>query len=273
MRLTWKQVCEARPVEMPGLLAFMERRRPGSTREVRAATPAQIAALVEPLDGGTDALPRVYLDFLETMGEHTEALEPRCIVSSVTALLTERSERSEPGRSRPDPTRYFKFSIGEGDYNGRQPDDFFDLSRMRLDRRDAAVVRILEGDLVRGRGSPDEPFASFSDQLRAVAASEFGLDAEAERSVAFGFGDDADADAAARGYEFLGGLGFELTELGASPSRMVLEDARRGAFALLNGPSPMIPGTLLRVHIPTGKDGLHLAEVLKDYRDRAMGLA
>ncbi|MBA3544985.1 MAG: hypothetical protein H0T76_00730 [Nannocystis sp.] len=270
MRLTWKQVCEARPVEIPGLLAFMERRRPGSTREVRAATPAQIAALVEPLDGGIDALPRVYLDFLETMGEHTGALEPRCIVSSVSALLM---ERSEPGRSRPDPNRYFKFSIGEDDYNGRQPDDFFDLSRMRPDRSDAAVVRILEGDLVRGRGSPDEPFASFSDQLRAVAASEFGLDTEAERSVAFGFGDDADAGAAARGYEFLVGLGFELTELGASPSRMVLEDPRRGAFALLNGPSPMNPGTLLRVHIPAGKNGLHFAEVLKDYRDRALGLA
>ena len=164
MRLTWKQVCEASPVEMRGLLAFMERRRPGSTREVRAATPAQIAALAEPLDRGVDALPRVYIDFLETMGEHTGALKLTWGITTITALL---AERSEPERARPDPNRYFKFSIGEDDYNGRQPDGFFDLARMRPDRSDAAVVRILEGDLVRRRSTPNEPFASFSDLVRA----------------------------------------------------------------------------------------------------------
>lgn len=269
MRLTWKQVCEARPVEMPALLAFMERRRPGSTREVRAATPAQIAALVEPLDGGTDALPRVYLDFLETMGEHTGALELTWGSMAVSALL---AERSEAGSERPDPNRYFKFSIGEDDYNGRHPDDFFDLTRMRSDRSDAAVLRILEGDLVRRRVTPDEPFASFSDLVRAVAAGQFGLEDEAaEESAPFAFGDDAGAPA--RGYEFLVGLGFELTELGASPSRMVLEDPKRGALAMLKGPSVMIPGTLLQVRIPAGKEGLHLTAVLEDYEARVMGLA
>lgn len=269
MRLTWKQVCEARPVEMPGLLAFMERRRPGSTRDVRPATPAQLEALVEPLDGGADALPRVYLDFLKIMGEHTGALELTWGVTTITALI---AERSETGRGRPNPNRHFKFSIGEDDYNGRHPDDFFDLARMRPDRSDAAVVRILEGDLVRGRGSPDEPFASFSDLVRGVASGQFSLYAEsAEPSVPFGLGDSAEAPA--RAYEFLVGLGFELTELGASPAVMVLEDPRRGAFAELDASSGMISGTLLSVRIPAGKDGLHLAEVLKDYQARARGFA
>ena len=269
MRLTWKQVCEARPVEMPGLLAFMERRRPGSTREVRAATPAQIAALVEPLDQGADALPRVYIDFLETMGEHTGALNLTWGVTTVTALL---AERSETGRERPDPNRYFKFSIGEDDYNGRHPDHFFDLSRMRPDRSDAAVIQILEGDLVRKRGTPDEPFASFSDRVRAVASGQLGLQNEdGEQSVPFGLGDKADAPA--RAYDFLVELGFELTELGASPSVVVLENPRRSALAQLLGPSADIPGTLLQVRIPAGTDGQDLAEVLEDYEARAMGLA
>jgi hypothetical protein len=230
---------------------------------------AQITALVESLDGGADALPRVYLDFLKTMGEHSGELKLTWGVTSASALL---AEHSEPRRERSDPNRYFKFAIGEDDYNGRHPDHFFDLSRMRPDRSDAAVIQILENDLVQKRGTPEEPFASFSDRVRAVASGQLCLQVEdGEQSVPFGLGDDADAPA--RAYDFLVAMGFELTELGASPSVVVLEDPRRNAVAQLLGPSADMPGTLLQVRIPAGNVGLQLAEVLADYEARVMGLA
>ena len=267
--MTWKQVCEARPLEMRGVLAFMERLRPGSTRDIRAATPAQIASLVEPLDRGIDALPRVYLEFLKTMGDHSGALELTWGTTSINAIIAERSETSG---GRADSNRHFKFSIGEDDYNGRHPDDFLDLARMRSDRCDAPVLRILEADLIQGKRTPDQPFASFSDLVRSVVVGQFGLDTDpSDPPVPFGLG--GDADASARAYEFLVGLGFELTELGASPSRLVLEDPRRGALALLTGPPSMLSGTLLSVRLPSGNDGRQLAEVLNDYEARVRGLA
>lgn len=269
MRLTWKQVCEARPLEMRALLSFMERCRPGSTRALRPATSAQIAALAEPLSGGIEALPRVYVEFLQAMGEHTADLRLAWGDTSASTLLAERAER---GSSSHEPSRLFKFAIGDDGDGGRSPDDFLDLARIRSDGSDAPVVQMREGEIVTGQPAPREPFASFSDLVRSCVCSQFVLHAaDVQRTLSVYLGDGADAPE--RAYEFLTGLGFEPNELGASPGVMILEDVQHGALASVTGPSRPNPGTLAMVRLPVGNQGLHLKEMLIDYRDRALGRA
>jgi hypothetical protein len=252
---------------MHSLLAFMERWREGSTADVQAASYDQIAALVEPLDRGWDALPRVYLDFLETMGEHTGELRLIRGTTSVSELL---AEREFPDKESVDPNHYFKYGTGEDDYNGRQPDDFLDLHRKTPDGGDARMLRIREEILVKGNITPDEPFGSFSDLVRAVVVSNFCLWVDPNHPAAsFGFGSHVDAPA--RVYAFLAQLGFELTELGASPSMIPLENPQQQAIALLCGPTSDTPRTLLLVRTPDEKDGRRLAELIADYREKLRG--
>ena len=162
--MTWPELLKAPPpLSMTGLLTFMERWKPESTHGFEPATADQIAVLAQP-HGGLEALPRVYREFLATMGASTGSLKLVWGTTSISALLEDREDRQ---RERPDPRRYLKFAIGEDDYNGRHPDDFFDLARPTPDGRDAAIIRIHERHLVSGKVAAEQPFPTFSDLLRS----------------------------------------------------------------------------------------------------------
>lgn len=245
----------------------MERWQKGSTADVRAATADQIAALVEPLNGGREALPEVYVDFLQTMGEHTGGLKLIRGVTSISELLADREDRD---KEHVDPNRYFKYGIGEDDHNGRQPDDFLDLSRKTLDRSDARILRIKEELLIEGKGDPDEPFWSFSDLVRAVVVTNFCLMADPNRRPLF-FIFGSRADAVLRVYEFLGKLGFKPTELGASSAMIPLENLQQQSFALLCAPTSSIPVTNLQLRAADEEAERRMAELLRDHRDELSG--
>jgi len=265
--MTWSKIDATSTVPMPGLVAFMERWRPGTTLELKAASPAQIASLAAP-HGGVEAMPRVYVKFLETMGESMGGVRLTRGTTSISELIDDRADED---RRRPDPRRYIKFSIGEDDYNGRQPDDFLDLASLSADGGDAAIIRVHEHDLVSNDGPHDSPFATFSDLLRAVVVSKLGLHADRARPVlAFGLGTHPATPAKA--YEFLLRLGFAPTELGTSPHVMPLEDARRGAIALLTGVSTRTPSTLLRIKARDKVQESLLKELVTDHERDLTGV-
>src|SRR5690606_29612900 len=113
-RMTWSELLKsAPPLSMTGLLVFMERWKPGSTHGFEAATADQIAALAQP-HGGIGALPRVYREFLATMGASTGGLRLMWGTTAISVLLEDLEEQQ---RERPNPRRYLKFAIGEDDYN------------------------------------------------------------------------------------------------------------------------------------------------------------
>jgi hypothetical protein len=253
---------------MTGLLAFMERWKPRSTQGFEPATADQIAALAQP-HGGLAALPRVYREFLETLDASTGGLRLKFGTTSISALL---EEREDPQRERPDSRRYLKFAIGEDDYNGRHPDDFFELFRPTPDGRDAAVLRIREEQLVRGKVAVEQPFPTFSDWLRTVIVSRVVFETDPRKQTSsYYLGPNPEAPA--KVYEFFTRLGFSLTELGASSAVVPLEHTERGALALIKAPSPSIlsPSTGVELRARDKAQQVLLDEVLKDHEQELRG--
>lgn len=216
--MNWSEIPSAAPVSMPGLLAFMERWKPGSTTGFKAASPAQIAALAD-FYGGLEVLPPVYRAFLATMGESLGDLTLMWGTTSISALL---EDLEGPERERPDRSRYLKFAIGEEDYNGRHPDDYFDLTQPTPDGADAQILRIHEQHLRHGEAKAKRPFPTFSDLLRRVIVSKVAFEIKSSSPPYFDFG--GRLDVLAKAFSLLDSMGFTRTELGASTSVIPLEN-------------------------------------------------
>lgn len=260
--MNWSDIPSAAPVAMTGLLAFMERWKPRSTKELRAASADQIQLLAE-RHGGPEALPPVYRDFLATMGE---AMGPWKLTRGTTSISALLEDAQAADGERANPSRYLKFSIGEDDYNGRQPDDFFDLSRPTQDGTDALVFRVHEERLIRGAPGAQYPFPTFSDLLRAVLVTKVALDLDRGSSPFFTFG--RHPAAAARAFGLLANLGFTTTELAASTNTIPLEARERGAAALLRRPSDR--DVSLRLRARDDAEERRLVEIIADHRAELM---
>lgn len=267
MRMTWSDLLKAPPpLSMTGLPTFMERWKPGSTHGFAPATADQIAALAKP-HGGPDALPRVYREFLATMGASTGGLRLKFGTTSISMLLKDLEDHQREG---PDIRRHLKFAIGEDDYNGRHPDDFFDLARPTPDGLDAAILRIHERHLVSGKVAAEQPFPTFSDWLRAVIVSRVCLEADPrKRTSSYDLGPNPEVPAKA--YEFFTRLGFSLTELGASSAIVPLEHPERGALTLISAPSTLLPSTGVEVRARDKAQQLLLNEVVRDHEQELSG--
>lgn len=265
--MTWSKLIEAPPpLSMTGLLTFMERWKPGSAQGLEPATADQIAALAKP-HGGLNALPRVYREFLEIMGASTGSLRLKAGTTSISALLEDREDTQ---RERPDARRYLKFAIGEERPEDRSPDDFFELTRPTPDGRDAAIFRIREEDLVRGKVEAKQPFPTFSDWLRSTIVDRvfFATDPEKETKY-YNLGEKPEVPAKA--YEFFTRLGFSLTELGASLAFVPLEHPERGAIALIRAPSTSIPRSGVQLRAREKAQQLLLEEVIQDHKQELRG--
>ena len=262
--MTWPELLKARPpLSIAGLLAFMERWKPGSTYGFEPATDSQIATLAQP-HGGVAVLPRVYREFLATMGKSTGGLGLMWGTISILALLEEQQQE------RPDPRRYLKFAIGEDDDNGRHPDDFFDLTRPTPDGRDAAIIRIHEEHLVSGEIAAEQPFQTFSDLLRAVIVARASLeDVPEQRTPYYSLGTTPEAPAKA--YEFFTRLGFSLTELGASSTVVPLEHPERGTIILIKAPTASVSSTSVRLRARDKAQHLLLEEIINDHQQELRG--
>jgi len=244
----------------------MERWKPGSTQGFEPATTGQIAALAQP-HGGIKALPPVYREFLETMGASTGGLRLTFGTTSISTLL---EDREDPQRERPGSRRYLKFAIGEDDYDERYPDEFFELSRPIPDGRDAAILRIREEQLVRGKVAVKQPFPTFSDWLRAIVASRVCLEADPRKQTKY-YSLGPKPEAPAKAYEFFTRLGFSLTELGASSAVVPLEHPERGALALLSAPSTSSSSTGVELRARDKAQQVLLDEVLKNHEQELRG--
>lgn len=255
---------------MPGLLAFVERWKPGSTQGFEPATADQIATLAKP-HGGLNALPRVYREFLETMGASTGDLQ--LTYYDTTSILALLQDREDAQRERPDARRYLKFALGverEDSPERRGPDRFFELTRPTPDGRDTAIIRIHEEDLVRGKGEVEHHFPTFSDWLRTIIVSRLVYDADPEEQTRY-YSLGSTPEAPAKAYEFLTRLGFSLTELGASPAVIPLEHAGYGAIALIDAPTVSIPSTGLRLRARDKAQQRILEEVISDHEEELSG--
>ncbi|QVW70562.1 hypothetical protein [Myxococcus xanthus] len=261
--MTWAELLKAPPpLTMKGLRAFMERWKPGSTEGFKPATAVQIAALAQP-HGGLDALPPVYSDFLAAMGASTGSFRLTFGTTSISALLEDREDTQ---RERPDPRRYVKVAIGEELPEDRYPDEFFELFRPTPDGRDAAIVRIHEDDLVRGKQTAKRPFATFSDWLRAVAVSRVVLETEPRKQTkSYSLGEKPEA--VAKTYEFFSRLGFSLTELGASSAIIPLEHRKYGATILISAPSLWIPRAGVELRARDKTQQRILEEAISDHEE------
>ncbi|NTX10980.1 hypothetical protein HUA76_09305 [Myxococcus sp. CA056] len=265
--MTWSTILRSPPaLSMTGLLAFMERWKPGSTHGFEPATTDQMTALAQP-HGGLDALPGLYREFLATMGASTGEMRLMWGTTSISALLEDLEDYQ---RERPDSRRYLKFAMGEDDYNGRHPDDFFDLSRPTPDGRDTAILRIHEEDLVSSKVAAEQPFPTFSDLLRAVIVARVSLEA-APRKQTQTYNLGPNPEAPARTYEFFARLGFAPTELGASSSIIPLEHAERGAVALIRAPSTLIPRAGVEVRARDKAQQTLLDEIIQDHQQELSG--
>jgi len=265
--MTWSKLLEAPPpLSMPGLLAFMERWKPGSTQGFEPATADQIAALAKP-HGGLNALPHVYREFLETMGASTGNLRLTFGTPSISALL---EDREGPQREWPDARRYLKFTMGEEGNEGRNPDMFFELTHRTPNERDAAIIRIHEEDLIRGKVAPKKPFPTFSDWLRTIIVSRLVFEADPEEQTRY-FDLESKPEAPAKAYEFLTRLGFSLTELGASPAVIPLEHAEYGAIALIDAATASIPSTSVQLRARDKAQQRILEEVISDNEEELSG--
>jgi hypothetical protein len=209
-------------LSMSGVLVFMERWLPGSTREIEGATPEQIERLAEPL-GGTSALPSVYLDFLRTMGESTGPIRLVNGTTAASALLADRDDDEHPHL---DQTKYFKYGLA--DLGEVIPlDAFLDLTRRSPDGRDAPVIAGLEGDLVRDDYPAMEGRASLSDEIRMIVFGQLALALDSpDRHRYVYLGDDPAVPS--RLLALLLKAGFGVTELGASSEMILLESTARG---------------------------------------------
>ncbi|WP_235216857.1 hypothetical protein [Archangium violaceum] len=209
----------------------------------------------------------MYREFLATMGASTGGLRLKFGTTSISVLLEDLKDHQ---RERPDSRRHLKFAIGEDDYNGRHPDDFFDLSRPTPDGRDAAILRIHEEDLVSGKVAAERPFPTFSDWLRSVIVSRVCLEVGPKQHRRY-YDLGPKPEAPAKAYEFFTRLGFSLTELGASSEVIPLEHPERGAIALISAPSTSIPSTGLELHARDKAQQLLLNEVIQDHKHELRG--
>lgn len=265
--MTWSALLKAPPpLSMTGLLAFMERWNPGSTRGFEPATADQIAALAQPY-GGLNVLPRVYREFLAVMGTSTGGLRLKAGTTSISALL---EELEDPQRERPDSRRYLKFAIGEDGDEERNPDDFFELSRPTLDGRDAAILRIREEHLISGKVAATQPFPTFSDWLRSVIVSRVVFETDPRQQTQY-YNLGPNPEVPGRAYGFFTRLGFSLTELGASSAFVPLEHPERGAIALIRAPSTSIPRAGVEVRARDKAQQLLLDEVIQDHEQGLSG--
>ncbi|WP_240358823.1 SMI1/KNR4 family protein [Myxococcus vastator] len=248
----------------------MERWEPGSTQGFKPATADQIAALAKP-HGGLNALPHVYREFLETMGSATGSLRLTFGTTSISALLEDREDLQ---RERPDTRRYLRFTMGEEDeFNTtgrRDTDDIFELFRPTPDGRDAAIIRIHEEDLVRGKGEVERPFPTFSDWLRTIIVSRIVFDAAPEKQTEY-YSLGRKPETPAKTYDLLTRLGFSLTELGASSEVVPLEHTKYGAIALIRAPTASIPRTGLRLRARDKEQQRILEEVISDHEEDLSG--
>lgn len=256
--MNWSEIPAASPVSFSGLLSFMERWKPGSTRGFRPASTAQIGALGA-FHGGRDVLPRVYREFLSVMGDSTGEWRLTRGTTSISALLEDLEDRDH---ERPDLQRYLKFAVGEDDYNGRQPDDFFDLARPTSDGADADILRIHEERLKHGDAEAERPFSTFSDLLRTLVVVKIAFQIRDKSPRYFDLG--RRLKVIERAYELLLRLGFETTELGISLSSIPLENPRRGAIALLLGPTDL--DGCLRLRAQDDDEERRLMEIVADHR-------
>ncbi len=265
--MTWPELMQSPPpLSMTGVLAFMERWAPGSTRGFVPATAEQIEALGR-AHGRVGTLPLVYRDFLAVMGQSTGRLRLKAGTTSILALLDDLADRSTPS---PDPRRYFKFALGEEGAEERGPDDFFDLARPTADGRDAAVIRIREDLLTKGLSAPAQPFPTFSDWLRSVIISRVVFEVEPAKQTQYcNLG--ANPEAPSRAYAFFLRAGFSLTEFGASPAFVPLEHRGRGAVALIRAPSASVPRAAVEVRAHDKTQQQSLAELIADHRDSLRG--
>ncbi|MCP3169948.1 hypothetical protein LZ199_44340 [Myxococcus sp. QH3KD-4-1] len=244
----------------------MERWKLGSTHGFEPATADQIDALAKP-HGGLGSLPRVYHDFLATMGASTGELRLTFGTTSISVLLEDLEDHQ---RERPDSRRYLKFAIGEDDYNGRHPDNFFDLSHPTPDGRDAAIIRAYEEELMSGEVAGEQPFPSFSDWLRAIIVSRVCLEAVPRQQTQY-YRLGPNPEAPAKTYEFFTRLGFSHTELGASSATIPLEHPERGVLALISAPSTSIPSTRVELRARDKVQQEIFNEVIQDHREELSG--
>lgn len=260
----WQVVEASIPLKLSALLEFMERWSPGVTQDFAGAQAAQIRELAEP-HGGVSEMPGVYLEFLERMGDSTGDLDLVCGSTSVGALL---ELRKVAGEDVPVPRRYVRYSVGEEDFEGEFLADFLDLATRTSSGADAAVLRVSPAALAAPARPPWRPFESFSDLLRSVTISRLCMEAVDRKEAIFGLGKE---DAArVRCTEFLAKLGFELSDIGASPRVLPLEDKQRGAIASLSREEPQTT-TLLYLRARDRVEELKLSELVSDHLPEILG--
>jgi hypothetical protein len=255
--MDWSDIERGDPLEMPALLSFLERNAPGSTRRMRGASEERIAAVAEPLQGGAEALPRVYLEFLRTMGERRFPMNLMWGLPEVSALLAARKRPQEWSV----PKQYFKYAYGMTVNGERQDDQFLDLGRRIGGGVDAHVVLGTDRELSTGR-PVEEIFESISDQLRFSAVSVV------ERHLGHDKLEVFQPERVRDMFDALCNMGFELTELGGCPSRVPLVAPGKGMIALLATVASETADPYVSVAARDERQLLRTTEILKDLRIR-----
>jgi hypothetical protein len=252
---------------MSAVLTFMERWRPGSSGDVRAATSEQIERLAEPLPRGVASLPSVYLDFLQSMGESTGPIHLIKGTTAASALLADREDLEHPHL---DQTRYFKYGVA--DLNEVIPlDAFLDLTKRSPDGRDAPVFDGLEGDLARNDHAPMSGCGSFSDEVRMIVFGQLALSSESPNMGDGHLYLGKDPAAPERALRLLQQAGFAFTELGASSDIIPLESAARGiSVCVTSGPDRNLAG-LVEFKAKTEAQATWLYELLQDHKAELSG--
>jgi hypothetical protein len=255
--MNWSDIERGDPLEMAALLSFLERNAPGSTRRMRGASEERIAAVAEPLLGGPEALPRVYVEFLRTMGERRFPMNLMWGLPEVSALLA--------GRKRPQewtpPKQYFKYAYGMTVNGERQDDQFLDLGRRIGGGVDAHVMLGTDRELAAGRPL-EEIYESFSDQLRYSAAGVV------KRHLGFSDLEVFQPERVRDMFDALRNMGFEVTELGGCASRVPMVAPGKDMIALLSTVHSEEVDPHVTVAARDEKQMLRTTEILKDLRVR-----
>ncbi|MDB4989714.1 MAG: hypothetical protein JWN04_4892 [Myxococcaceae bacterium] len=256
--MKWSDIERGDPLEMAALLSFLERNAPGCTRRMRGASEDRIAALASCLHGGASALPRVYLEFLRTMGERKGPLKFTWCHTEVSVLL---AARKRPQRWAV-PERLFLYATGMTLEGERQEEDqFLDLAQPRAYGADARVVRGTRRAVATG-GAVREMFESFSDQLRVSAVGAvkryFGHD------ELVGFQPERVPDM----FVALRNMGFELTELGGCPRHVPMTAPGKAMVALVTTSGTWSGDPHVTIAARDDKQMLRVVEILNDLENR-----